>query len=85
MSTAGNIRRKALDSSATSGSNGRQLIGSLDQELGARFFNLQRRHAQIAVIGQGQTDQLLQLRVNKNWLDFRSVAAASPVREVLFL
>ena len=65
LSTAGNIRRKALDSSATRGSNGWQLIGSLDPELGARFFNVQRRHAQIAVIGQGQTDQLLQLRVNK--------------------
>ena len=67
-SRPGKVFRQALVGGRGAGIDLREQIGALDLVLGPGPLDVQRRHAQIAVIGQGQTDQLLQLRVNKKLL-----------------
>jgi hypothetical protein len=48
--------------------HGRQRIGAADLVLGARLFDVEDRHAQVAVVGQRQFDQLLQARIGEEAL-----------------
>ena len=64
-SRPGKVFRQTLVGGGGVGIDLREQIGALDLVLGPGPLYVQRCHAQVAVIGQGQTDQLLQLRVNK--------------------